>query len=514
MLMSRCSYEIGMTLFLIIAFGIAILTTIYTNQPVASQSPTNRSNIIPSSNLTDVTAIFNMTGNFPTFNITDSNRIESQIVSIPQAISERENETMSTDVVPGEPIKPIPNSFIVKLKPTENVSEFAATVADETETLGGNITGVYDQLGLLNIQFGEVPSAELLSEDSNATISAQAEQFLQNLRSNPQVEEVYNDAIIGIQAQVLPNAIDRVDGDKSLTVSGNGFGSVDADIAVLDTGVQQNHPDLNVFRCVSFVGNPTPTVPIASCTDGHGHGTHVAGTAAARDNNIGVVGTAPGARIWAVKVLNDFGSGTISDILEGLNYVAGNAGEIDVTNLSLGGIGSFPPLEDAITLLRNRDVVPVVAAGNSFMNALGFTPAKTPAAITVSAILDSDGECGGGGFHYNPVPPNRWGGPDDTFAGFSNHGAIVDMAAPGVDVLSTYKGSGYQRMSGTSMAAPNVAGAAALLIGIDPTLSASEVESILKNEGTISNLCDGNGKGYFGPEADDDNKREPLLHVK
>ncbi len=112
------------------------------------------------------------------------------------------------------------------------------------------------------------------------------------------------------------------------------MGTVNADIAVLDTGVN-THPDLNIFRCVSFV----TFVPLLTCNDGFNHRTHVAGIAAAKDNNIGVVGTAPGARIWAIKVIPDNSRGDESDILEGLNYVATNAKEIEVANLSLGRIG-------------------------------------------------------------------------------------------------------------------------------------------------------------------------------
>ena len=110
----------------------------------------------------------------------------------------------------------------------------------------------------------------------------------------------------------------------------------------MDTGVQKDHPDLNVYKCFSFVGNPTSGTPLNTCKDGDGHGTHVAGTAAAIDNNIGVVGKAPGAKIWAMKVLGDDGSGTFSDILEALDYIASHANEIDVVNLSLGGFGLFP----------------------------------------------------------------------------------------------------------------------------------------------------------------------------
>jgi subtilisin family serine protease len=456
---------------------------------------------------------------------TKDSTTSNQITSTPENFAsdtEVVNESQSFKVVPGQEIQQIPNSFIVKLKPAEegvtfDTGPFEASISSELESLGGNVTETYDELGYLKIQLGdEVSSDSFSAGESNITLSAEEEQFLDDIKNNPAVESVYNDAIVTIQAQVLPNDIDRVDADMSPAISGNGKGDVNADIGILDSGVQANHPDLNVFKCVSFVDNPTPGVPLNTCSDGNGHGTHVAGTAAAKDNDFGVVGKAPGARIWAIKVLSDSGSGSFSDILEGLNYVAQNANQIDVINLSLGGIGSFPPAEDAITkLVKEKNVVVVLAAGNNNMNAIEFTPAKTPAAITVSAMVDTDGKCGGGGSNHEY-------GSDDSFATFSNYGAyVVDMAAPGVDVLSTFKGGSYGKMSGTSMAAPNVAGAAALVKAMNPTATPEEVQMFLETEGTknveqtVGNpVCNGNGKGYFDATNDDDNEREALLYMK
>lgn len=459
-------------------------------------------------------------------NKTDSTT-SNQITSTPENFAsdtEVVNESRSFEVVPGQEIQQIPNSFIVKLKPAEegaafDTGSFEASISPQLESLGGNVTETYDELGYLKIQLGDEMSSDssvAAGGESNITLSADEEQLLNDIKNNPAVESVYNDAIVTIQAQVLPNDIDRVDADMSPAISGDGKGDVNADIGIVDTGVQANHPDLNVFKCVSFVDNPTPGVPLNSCNDGNGHGTHVAGTAAAKDNDLGVVGKAPGARIWAIKVLSDSGSGSFSDILEGLNYVAQNANQIDVINLSLGGVGSFPPAEDAITkLVKEKNVVVVLAAGNNNMNAIEFTPAKTPAAITVSAMVDTDGKCGGGG-------PNHQYGSDDSFATFSNYGAyVVDMTAPGVDVLSTFKGNSYAKMSGTSMAAPNVAGAAALVKALNPTATPEEVQMFLETEGTknveqtVGNpVCNGNGKGYFDATNDDDNEREALLYMK
>ena len=400
-------------------------------------------------------------------------------------------------------------------------------------TAGGNISAVYDNLGMFNVKFEEPEGA---AGAANVNLSSSAEQFLEELKANPAVEAVFNDGIVSINQQVLPKDQDRVDADLSSTKSGDGVDTVDADVAILDTGVQFDHPDLNVFQCVSFVNNPTPNTPLNTCSDGNGHGTHVAGTAAALDNNIGTVGKAPGARIWAIKVLGDNGKGSFSDILEGLNFVASHSDEIDVVNMSLGGQGTAPPVEKAITDLVNKNgVVVVVAAGNSNLDASGFTPARTPAAITVSAITDSDGKCGGIGPAISlkgvkTHQPATVSNPDDFVASYSNFGTVVDIAAPGTNVLSTLPLSispnGLGIKSGTSMAAPNVAGAAALFKSENPTATPAQVEAFLKNNATKAPLsgnplvpCDGNGKGYFNDKyppalkVRTDPVKEPLLFM-
>ena len=156
----------------------------------------------------------------------------------------------------------------------------------------------------------------------------------------------------------------------------------------------------------------------------------------------------------------------------------------------------------------------VVAAGNSNMDANNFTPARTHAAITVSAISDSDGKCGG----YGPATSF---GSDDSFTTYSIHGSVVDIAAPDTDVYSTFKNSSYTIMSGSATVAANVAGAAALYISMNPSATPDQVDAALKSSGTKAPLsgnglvpCDGNGKGYFTYSNDDDQFREPLLYMK
>jgi peptidoglycan hydrolase-like protein with peptidoglycan-binding domain len=208
----------------------------------------------------------------------------------------------------------IPNSFIIQLKSTGpsplspvsagSLREIIGSLTPQITAAGGRIAAVYDQFGMFNVVL-EGPQAK-------------QQQFINSLRANPSVQGVFNDHIVtAAQAPPQPpqknsTGINRVGANLSAAKSGDKGGPpVNADIAILDTGVNR-HPDLNVFRCVSFVN----MIPPLSCHDGLGHGSMVAGIAAAKDNNIGVVGTAPGARIWALKVMYDNGEGDESDVIK------------------------------------------------------------------------------------------------------------------------------------------------------------------------------------------------------
>lgn len=301
-------------------------------------------------------------------------------------------------------------------------------------------------------------------------------------------------------AQSLPTGINRIDADLSSAASGNGLGSVNVDIAIIDTGIDLKHPDLNVYKNVSYVKR------ISSGNDDNGHGSHVAGIAAAKDNGVGVVGVAPGAKLWAVKVLDRNGSGYLSDVIKGIDYVTLHASEIEVANMSLGCQCYSLAMETAITKSVAAGVTYVVAAGNSATDASTFYPASHPNVIAVSAIVDTDGKCGGLGFSTGY-------GADDRLATFSNFGSAVDMAAPGVNIYSTYKSGSYATMSGTSMASPHVAGAAALYKSTHPGATPLDVKNALIADGSgLSTVCDGNGSGYF--TGDSDGFAEPLVYVK
>jgi subtilisin family serine protease len=330
---------------------------------------------------------------------------------------------------------------------------------------------------------------------------------LRAVASDPRVKYIEQDQMVYAFSQTLPPGVARIDADLSSTRSGNGSGSVNIDIAVIDTGIQANHPDLNVVGGINYTSDSR-----SSWGDGNGHGTHVAGIAAARDNGSGVVGVAPGARLWAVRVLDSQGSGTMSGVIAGVDWVTANAGTIEVANMSLGG-GTSAALNDALSRSVAKGVFYAVAAGNESVDAKNTSPANctTAGVCTVSAMYDANGVGGGGS--------TTSFGKDDSFATFSNRGSRVDIAAPGVNILSTYKGSTYARMSGTSMSSPHVAGAAALYIakytatnGKRP--SAADVESKLKANGVPQKQAwsvDTTGRKRGGFTGDTDGYAEPLV---
>ena len=328
------------------------------------------------------------------------------------------------------------------------------------------------------------------------------EKVLEQLKNNPSVVYIGNDRKIStfidtqIENQVIPQSVDRVDGESLNNINSN---FVDADIAILDTGIDLDHADLNVFHERSFIPGTI------NADDDHGHGTHLAGVAAAKDNSFGVIGIAPGVRLWAIKVLESSGTGEISTLIKGLDYINQKPNQVDVAVLSLGCECESGALDIAIHNSIKAGITIVVAAGNEGKDARTFTPANNPDVITVSAIADTDGKCGGKGL-ASPY------GADDMLASFSNYGDVVDISAPGVDIYSTFKSNSYTKLTVTSMAAPHVAGAAALYISSHPEASPQDVKNYLITSGThFSDLCNGNGHGYFA--GDKDSFHEPLLYI-
>jgi len=328
-------------------------------------------------------------------------------------------------------------------------------------------------------------------------------QAASRVAQDPRVRSVEPDRVVTAFAQTVPTGIDRIGGGLSDTGAGDGLGvPVDVDVAVIDTGIAK-HPDLDIKG-----GKNCSTGK--SYDDGNGHGTHVAGTIGAKDDTNGVVGVAPGARLWAVRVLDNRGSGTRSSVLCGVDWVTLNADVIEVANMSLGGGGSDPEdgvvgdcttgdsYHDAVCRSVDAGVTYAVAAGNSSADAKGSVPAAFDEVITVSALADFNGLPGGDGAATCRADV------DDTFADFSNYGADVDLIAPGVCISSTWKGGGYNTISGTSMASPHAAGGAALHKANNPGATPSQVKSALQSSGTTD---------WTWPSQDPDGVQEKLLNV-
>lgn len=321
---------------------------------------------------------------------------------------------------------------------------------------------------------------------------------LRRLKADPRVLYVEPVYIAHTTAQTIPTGLVRsyASTNPNLDIDGVDDFRVNVDVAVIDTGVDLDHPDLNV---VGYTRCTLGTCRSTGADDGNGHGTHVAGTIGAKDNTIGPVGIAPGARIWSVGVLNSSGSGSTADIIAGINWVTARASTIEVANMSLGGQFTSSALNTAIRNSVNAGVVYVVAAGNSDMNASTFSPANHPDVITVSALADFNGLPGGGAASTCRTDV------DDTLADFSNYGATIEIAAPGVCIYSTWRAGGYNTISGTSMASPHVAGAAALLASISNPNNRTQVLAIrsqLISDGNF-NWTDDSGDGI----------KEPLLDV-
>jgi len=289
---------------------------------------------------------------------------------------------------------------------------------------------------------------------------------LDDIRRDPRVAFVSEDRPVEAVAQTLPTGVNRIDGERSSHYASNAWNNIA--VAVIDTG-SGPHSDLNI------VGGKNCSTG-RSYSDGNGHGTHVAGTIGASNNNTGVVGVAPGIPIYSVRVLNNQGSGSWSSVICGIDWVTANAASlhIKVANMSLGGAGTDDgdcgnsnndAMHKAVCASVAGGVTFTVAAGNDGADLSGFVPAAYDEVLAVTAVADYNGQPGGG------AAATCRAGSDDTAADFSNFAgigspdALHTIAAPGVCIYSTWKGGGYNTISGTSMASPHVAGTAALCIG-------------------------------------------------
>ncbi|MFY0696591.1 MAG: S8 family peptidase [Balneola sp.] len=355
---------------------------------------------------------------------------------------------------------PIPGQYIVVLKGTE-----------KQKIVPGNVSQLEDIKTDIYIR-NAINSESIKNSFNHSVVSFVAElsdEQLESLRKDENVSYIEQDRIVtfappcgtpnggpcdgdgggGSDSQETPYGITRVNGGVNYTGSGVAW--------VIDTGIDLDHPELNVDASRGFNAF-TKGKDGKSLDDGDGHGTHVAGTIAAIDNDQGVVGVAAGATVIPVKVLDSRGSGSYSGVIAGVDHVGANGSSGDVANMSLGGPVS-QALDDAVkNAAQSSGVKFVLAAGNESDDANNHSPARANGnnIYTISAMNSND-----------------------AWASFSNYGnPPVDYAAPGVSIKSTWKNGGYNTISGTSMAAPHAAGV--LLLGNAST------------DGTVSGDPDGN----------------------
>ena len=283
---------------------------------------------------------------------------------------------------------------------------------------------------------------------------------LEEVRADGRVAYVEPDQTTQTTAQTIPWGIDKIDADKSSTKAGDGSGAVrNVNAYIIDSGIYK-HADLRVVNHVNFAGD-------GKNYDCDGHGTHVAGTVAAKDNAGTVVGAAPGAPLTGVKVLDCWGSGTVSGAIEGVDWVTANAVRPAIANISLGS-GLSTAFDEAVSKSAASGVFYSIAAGNEGADACKSSPSRAGAGTdngiaTVAATNKQDAE-------------PYW----------SNYGSCVDIWAPGAGVLSTKKGGGTTKMSGTSQAAPHVGGGAALYLSKNTAASPATIEGALTSSAKIT----------------------------
>ena len=345
------------------------------------------------------------------------------------------------------------------------------------------------------------------------------------LRNHPWIRAVVPDGIVTL-SETPPEGIRRIDADDAHLVSNGGHTGAGVRIIVIDSGIDLDHPDLIANIDLDTSHHRNCQNPGSPPEDDHGHGTHVSGTAAAADNGIGVVGVAPEATIVPVKSFDSTGNATVSEVICGIDHAAGLAldGMPTVVNMSFaeGGVDSVcddadatDVLHEAVCDLVDTGAIAVAAAGNSATNASSTMPANFAETIAVSATVDLDGSPGGlGGCEFDIL--TFLFHCDDTFAGFSNYGAVVDIAAPGALVNSTRPNGSYGDSSGTSMSSPHVAGVAALMLAADPTLDLASMRDLMQETGDCPDGGENGSPGVCSGatwSGDPDGVAEPLVNA-
>lgn len=351
-----------------------------------------------------------------------------------------EIEENSTKVLLNDPLTEyIPNQYIIVLKDgTLNKPAARGSKIAYEKTVTSLKKEVISDFKNVSLKENNVKKA--FGYALQGFVANLTQEQVKELSNDPRVKAIEKDYIISISSaldinleqsssQRTPWGINRVGGARAAS---------NRTAWVLDSGIDLNHPDLNVnvSRSRTFV---TSGADSRDADDRNGHGTHVAGTIGALNNNIGVVGVAPGAKLVALKVLAGNGSGEFSWTIEALDYVASNGKKWDVVNMSLGPRTRYTSVavDNAVRNVASKDIRVVMAAGNSNDDSRFYSPARVNAkrVFTISNMNRN-----------NDIAPT------------SNYGSPVDFAAPGTNILSTWPGGRYATISGTSMAAPHVAG--------------------------------------------------------
>ena len=328
----------------------------------------------------------------------------------------------------------------------------------------------------------------------------------QRLKQDARVLAVEPDGNAVLNDQSIPAGVLRMGISNFPMTRVNGRDNrIGVDVAVLDTGIQMDHPDLNVVQGVDCTGAGL------NGADWHGHGTLMAGIIGALDNDLGIVGVAPGARLWAVQV---FGPGTNfgswSPILAGMDYIAANADSIAVVNASFSGPGPYEALHEAVSNIVSRGVVFVGSAGNDSVDIAGgdgvfgagddYMPASFSEVMAVSA-MDPAGDTFADFSNFSRVPKSP--------SYVTSPGAGIDVAAPGVNILTTVLGSGYGFASGTSEACAHATGLVALYIAANGrATNAQGVYSI--RQAIIDHSLPQSAWATAGKTGDPDGNPEPL----
>ena len=356
----------------------------------------------------------------------------------------------------GQDARPIPGEYIVKIKGT-SIKPLILQMQDASTDREANFKNASALRARIEGQLAEIAKRNGVSQPAGVFVDATVALYLTNvsddaakrMTADPDVESVTPNFVA--QLPKLPTEFPKISTQQTTCAVTSAGGPIDGSgkftwIWILDTGINLAHPDLNVQASAPFAKS---FIAAETVEDGNGHGTHVAGIAAAKNNLVGVVGVSAGAKVVPVKVLNNAGSGSLAALLNGLNHVAMYDIRGDVVNMSLQNYGGFPlancenynaALRDAIRNLGTAGTFVVMAAGNhgdcagsskSLPGCVNGTNVFTVGSMTCEKACSAF---------------SNWGNPS------------VDWVAVGSSVYSTFMGGGYATMSGTSMASPVVAG--------------------------------------------------------